>query len=381
MPAITSNLTSFLNVTRTGSLANYDWQTPSNAQTENGDSALLDTNPESLRTQVGEGYLDWLQGKQLVSQVPSNALSINGLVVRLKRSGNRNGFEWTGSAGISVTDQIIQLIFTGDDGVTRVIGDNKSAGATWANTGNLTYASFGGETDTWGVGGLGLTKYILNHSGFGISVSPYVKYDTSLLGPLSFNRDVVAFVDPVPTDNFYGDDTRIDHVEFTVFYEVVSNQSITFNGSSTIGITSAQIVPVVHRLRPVARIQHIGKTSEQALSNVNRLYSIRRLNPSSITTADAVSNIHRLRARAVIRPSGQNSEETVRSQTLRILNYNILSSGIINQEALGLHRLDARANIRPSGLQDTLVIGNQTLYASARILPTSLNTVENLGLH
>ena len=39
------------------------------------------------------------------------------------------------------------------------------------------------------------------------------------------------------------------------------NQSIIFNGSSTIGITSGQITPNIHRLRPVARIQHIGKTS------------------------------------------------------------------------------------------------------------------------
>ena len=382
MPAITSNLTSFLNITRSGSLANYDWTLLSNAQTNNDTSTLVDAVPTSLRTQIGEAPIDFLQGKQLVSQVPANAISIDGLVVRIRRSGNRAFYAWDGTAGIAVTDQIIQLIHTGDDGITRAIGNNKSVGWTWDTTGGLAYTSFGGASDTWGVGGLGLTTYLVNHSGFGISISPHVKYNTSTLGPLSLNnRDVQAFLDTAPIDSYYGLDTRVDHIEFTVFYTLVSNQSIIFNGSSTIGITSGQITPNIHRLRPVARIQHIGKTSEQALSNVNRLYSVRRLNPSSISTADAVSNIHRLRAQANIRPTGKTSDQVVNNQTLQIVSYRILSSGIVNQETFGLHRLDARANIRPSGLQDTLVIGNQNLYASAKILQSSLNSQDALGQH
>ena len=86
MPAITSNLTSFLNISRSGSLANYDWTIPSNAQTNDGNSAVVDAVPTSSRTQIGEAPLDFLQGKQLVSQVPTNAISIDGLVVRLHQS-------------------------------------------------------------------------------------------------------------------------------------------------------------------------------------------------------------------------------------------------------------------------------------------------------
>ena len=65
MPAITSNLTSFLNITRSGSLANYDWTLLSNAQTNNDTSTLIDAVPTSLRTQIGEAPIDFLQGKQL----------------------------------------------------------------------------------------------------------------------------------------------------------------------------------------------------------------------------------------------------------------------------------------------------------------------------
>lgn len=139
MPSITTTFQTFANVARSGSNANYSWQTPSNAQTSNDvrSKYVYNTTPLPLS---GDETSNYLECTNITTKVPSGA-TIDGFVVSIERRSATPTDEFYSS---TTTDSLIRLVSFG-----LMKGDNKSTGATWGYTD--TTVTYGGSTDKWNV--------------------------------------------------------------------------------------------------------------------------------------------------------------------------------------------------------------------------------------
>lgn len=128
----------------------------------------------------GNGNVAYLGGSGISDNtvVPSNA-TITGLTLKINRkttfapdAQNRviPPYSDAGNVGISITDSLVQLTFNG-----QLIGDNKKSDSLWSQT-SLRTDVFGGENDDWGLGGIGLTPYLINNAGFGLSLLPFINW-------------------------------------------------------------------------------------------------------------------------------------------------------------------------------------------------------------
>ena len=344
--AVTSGFTNYASINRSGSLSGYSWQSAGQAKTNNDFYTWIQG---AVAAESGEGYFDYIGGSGLTNNtIPSNA-TINGLIVRVKRRDLGDPIlgasSWNGSAGIAATDNIVQLVHN-----NAFIGSNKSTGAAWSDT--FSFASFGGESDTWSVSG-GLTPTILNSSGFGISISPYTKWAGLPTGgplrvPGGAQDDVVAFLDVEPNASSGGlFHLNIDVVEVTVFYTAPSPQTIT-----EYTIPSAESVPL-HRLR-----------------------ALKNLFPGTITSLESIGS-QTLKARKNLLPVTINPGESIARQQLRATK-NLLPSTITTAESIARQSLVARKSVFPVTINPEETIASQRLYANKNILPVTIQSLESV---
>jgi len=137
----------FENIDRDGERS---WSNPSNAELEDGNSAISDINKHD--------YSDWLRLTNFYNSgtgynIPSEA-EIIGIEVKIKRKGEETDM---------ISDDSLRLRIT--SGQT---GDDKASGTKYTTT--LTWATYGSSSDDWNAG---LTPTDLNSADFGIELSSY----------------------------------------------------------------------------------------------------------------------------------------------------------------------------------------------------------------
>lgn len=130
------------NVTGVGTAA---WANPNNItlndSSPTGNHAVASGNFSSATSS------NYLRASNFGFTVPTGA-TIDGIVVDIRgRDGNAQA-----------QDSIVRLV----DASGTIVGDNKSAGASWTNT--MAYHSFGGSSDLWGVS---LSPSDVNDTDFG----------------------------------------------------------------------------------------------------------------------------------------------------------------------------------------------------------------------
>jgi hypothetical protein len=141
------------------------WTTPSNALTENGTSTTCITG----------GAQAWSHGLKLTNfgfSIPAGA-TINGILVEIKRSASRAN---------AIIDSQVQLV-----GVAGAV--DKADTLTHYPT-SLTYASYGGSSDTWGASP---TDSDINSSGFGVEISIFNDNGLSTTTNIDYARITVSY--------------------------------------------------------------------------------------------------------------------------------------------------------------------------------------------
>lgn len=165
-------------------------------------------------------------------QIPETA-RIDGVKVEVKRS--------RGSATYPVEDYVVRLSTGEGQGLIRTLADQSADRAatttTWPTT--AEYATYGGETDKWG---LGLTAQHVNHPGFGVGIAAQMEAMGSSWG--------------IPS-------ATIDHIRVTVYYSSETDPSIP--PTLAIGVPYAASVGP----SPPATAANANDGGDQAWSNAN----------------------------------------------------------------------------------------------------------------
>lgn len=139
------------------------WANPGNITLDDG--AVSDC---TLQGTDGGDDSDILRGTGFGFSIPTNS-TINGILLEIKRSA---------VAGTNALDEVVSLLKAGVE-----VGTNKALGANWPNV--LTYVSYGGALDTFGVSWLPAD---INASNFGADL---VVHDDNASGVR--HADVDAF--------------------------------------------------------------------------------------------------------------------------------------------------------------------------------------------
>lgn len=109
--------------------------------------------------------------------IPTDA-TINGIVVEFERYTD----------GSDVIDNIIRLVKGGS-----VVGDNKSAGASWTTgTDPDSYESFGGAADLWGTS---WTPSDINGTTFGVVISATIQDFDSMPSHIDHGRITIHYTE------------------------------------------------------------------------------------------------------------------------------------------------------------------------------------------
>jgi len=168
MATQTSSFTNFNTLARAGEYTTggntFKWVNRTNAQTSNNIYAnlLFSNSGETQQTfpvSLSNATVNYFVITGLSSTVPSGA-TINGITVKFERFGDQGINEF-----LTVADSEIYLTKDG----TNIVGNNKSTGASWANSDNNTTTDFWGAADLWGTT---LTSAEVNSSTFGVMISP-----------------------------------------------------------------------------------------------------------------------------------------------------------------------------------------------------------------
>lgn len=208
-----SNAGTGTNVDRSSSV--YSWSSPGNITADDTSYATVTALP------IQPTVTDYIRGTNYGFSIPSSA-SISGIAVKIGRyAGNTD-----------IRDDIVRLVKGGS-----ITGDNKAAtGTTWAHSGSVEEASYGGSSDLWGTT---WTYSEINASDFGVVLS-------------AKNYDPTA-------PNLY-----VDYMQITVTY-VPSPPSITavalYNSAETATVT--QMTPQTEYAAKVTvadagTIDHLG---------------------------------------------------------------------------------------------------------------------------
>lgn len=173
-----------------GAIGTIPWNNPGNALTQNDSraDATIDANGEATQ------YLK-LTDFDFAIPTASNVV-IDGILVEIDRDQNYTGLN-------RVFDNSIRLVKN-----SLISGDDRSTGAEWPDSDTDTYASYGGQSDLWG---LTWTPADINATTFGVAVSA------------------------IHDSTNYSRTARVDHVRITVTYHVVDTTSPTVSSINRAG--------------------------------------------------------------------------------------------------------------------------------------------------
>lgn len=229
----------------------------------------------------GDGYIAYLGGSGLsnINDIPDNA-TLQGLIVEIERKTveldplSRYVLPYSNisTAGVSITDDIIQLVFNGE-----FIGNNKSNSDLWSHQ---TYETkkFGGETDTWGLSGSAFTAYLFKNSGLGLSISPHATWAGLSPGAVIVSGSPPYLWNP---QGGLASNGRIDQVKFTVFYDIVSSVGQTIYPSSILNENTGS-----HKV--ITNINNFDINSEESFIS-HRLYPENKISVDSINSEEKIS--------------------------------------------------------------------------------------------
>ena len=251
----------------------------------------------------GDGYLDFLGGSGIsnVNDIPDDA-NLTGLIVEIKRVTTATdplgryvpSYTNSSTAGISITDSIVQLVFNGE-----FIGDDKSNADFWSQV-NYETKVFGGETDTWGLSGSAFTSYLVKNSGFGLSIAPHATW-----GGLSPGALIVAGSPPYiwGPQGGLASNARIEQVKLTFFYDEPIDRTIYPSSILDQQIGTQKLIRHIHPF-----LNSVDTNPNHILKPSNQIKS------SEITDLSFVN--HSLLATNKIVPLSINSQELLTKHTI-----------------------------------------------------------------
>lgn len=136
------------------------WTNPENITANDGSYAVSDTPHATF--EISSGIVAYNFGFNLPTD---DSASVTGIAVRVK------GYNYATNG--STILEFLTVTLCEDLGITgMMIGDNKaSEGGAFPDSDTGYFATFGGQSDLWGVGSI--TPADVNDSGFGVGIGTY----------------------------------------------------------------------------------------------------------------------------------------------------------------------------------------------------------------